>query len=690
MKYVKADLLADVVGSYDQTKTTTQGRIQTRTVGGANVIGPPLNTFVDTFLDTTPSSVVTPVLTYLTPNGRLFSVGAEASGIVPVSLHTINMTTGAKAFVGTIRISVADTIATTHTPRSLKVIDAGTTGWRIFLTLSTATANALINGGLYCANDVALADFIAVGPGTLFPNATGSNQKATYFLQDPANIGAGQLNILAVGSVLDVPNNRIYVHNGTNLIHQYYVYSTNATLDCPLTAGAIIDNTTDRITITAHGYAEATPIYITSLAGGAGLTNNTVYFARNVTANDFQVYTVPTLGSPIDITSAGTASVCRAFGTTGSAWVHKTGNLTPLSGTLLATDSEDYAVPGHTANAGLPCIFLATATTLYLGKISDLTSGATSWTLAPANLQGSANQITAPTAALATWSNALDMAIYTTNTNLIVIKPIVDFTISHILGGSTNQYLETFSVPNVPLQGLAFGALDVEDGWVALQVITNVGQRGVILCDLRSGNLVEYSYLVTKVLDTPNATYRALSITRKLRDVAGTLEMEYRTSGFGSISGGWVSIPFEDDLTGVATADQIQFRMKWSTFRVGASIHAQVRELFLLFESNTGISDNWEFSDDNSVNTTPSRVAFRLKKAYTATVPQLYFRAYDLSSSLIVNHNTVTNISNFEYSTDNGMSWLPLGTVPNTVGTLIRYTFTSPPGVDIRPGLKES
>jgi len=33
---------------------------------------------------------------------------------------------------------------------------------------------------------------------------------------------------------------------------------------------------------------------------------------------------------------------------------------------------------------------------------------------------------------------------------------------------------------------------------------------------------------------------------------------------------------------------------------------------------------------------------------------------------------------------------LPLGTIPNVVGTLLRYTFTSPPGVDIRPGLKES
>ena len=68
----------------------------------------------------------------------------------------------------------------------------------------------------------------------------------------------------------------------------------------------------------------------------------------------------------------------------------------------------------------------------------------------------------------------------------------------------------------------------------------------------------------------------------------------------------------------------------------------------------------------------------------------MYFRAYDLSDSQLINHNTVTNAANFEYSTDSGLTWLPLGTIPNTVGTLVRYSFTSPPGVDIRVGIKES
>lgn len=687
MKYVKADLLANIVGTYDQTKTTIQGRAQTKVISGDTAIGPPLNRFVDTVADTTPSSQVIPVLTYLSPNGRLFSIGAETSGIINISLHTHSLTTGAVAFVGTIRMTVADLAATTHTLRGFKVIDTGTTGWRFFIATS---ATVLINGGLYCVNNVDLSDFLAVGPGTLFPSATGSNQKATYFLQDPSNIGVGQLNTIAAGVVLDIANNRVYVHNGVAATHQYYVYSTVATLNCPLTTSLSIDAGTDRVTHTAHGFVDNTPVYLTNLSGGAGLTNNTVYFIRNSTVNDYQL-SLTTGGAAINITTNGTVDICRAFGTTGDAFVHKTGNLPALTGALIASDSQDYALPGHTANSGVPCIFLCTASNLYLGRISELTSGAVTWpSLVTSNILGTSNQITAPSLTLATWSNVLDKAVFITNTNILIMKSVVNNSIDKIFGGNNNIYRETFVTDNVPLQWITAGAIDIEDGWLIVQTITTAGQRGVITCDLKSDELFEYSYIVTKVLDTPNSIYKFITTIDKLFDYTGSLRVQYRTSGFGSISGGWADIGFAEDLSLVSTGNQVQFKILFDTLGLDTSIHAQLQDFFLGFESNVGISDNWEFSDDWSDNNVPSRCAFRLKSVYTSSVPQLFFRAYDLSDSLIVNHNTTTNAALFEYSTDNGTSWIPLGTIPNTVGTLVRYTFTSPPGVDIRPGLKES
>jgi len=64
-------------------------------------------------------------------------------------------------------------------------------------------------------------------------------------------------------------------------------------------------------------------------------------------------------------------------------------------------------------------------------------------------------------------------------------------------------------------------------------------------------------------------------------------------------------------------------------------------------------------------------------------------RDSDMSDVLLVDHNTSANTARFEYSTNSGVSWNSLGTIPNTVGTLVRYTFATPPGVDIRPSLKE-
>lgn len=686
MKYVKADLLASVGNTYDQTRTTIQGRVQSKLIDGDTALGPPLNKFVDTVADTTASSQVVPVLSYLSPNGRLFSVGAEGSGLIPVSLHTVDLVTGSITFNGTIRITVADNAVTTHALKGLKVLDSGVSGWRIFLA---TTGSILINGGLYCANNVALSDFLSVSPGTLFPSATGLNQKATYFLQDSANIGVGQLNIASTGVTLDIPNNRVYVHNGISTVHQFYVYSSNSTLNVPLATGITLDSTLDTFNQTAHGYLNNDPIFITNLVGGAGLINNGTYYVRSATANTYQV-SLTSGGAIVNFTTNGTVDVSRAFGTTGSAWVHKTGNLPVLTGTLISSDSEDYAVPGHTANSGQPCVFFPTSSNLYLGRLSELTSGTTSWpSLVTSNILGTVNEIIAPTVLLATWSNILDRAIYLTNNNILVMKQVVNNSIDRIFGGANNIYRETFMSNAIPLQFINAGALDIEDGWLMVQTTTNVGQRGIILCDLHSDALFDYSYIVTKVLDTPDSIYKFITTIDKLYDDTGSLTVYYRTSGFGSISGGWNSIGFAEDLTLVATGDQVQFKIAFNTLGLDTSIHAQLCDFFLGFQSENEISDNWEFSNDFSSNSVPSRTTFRLKSLYQTSVPTLFYRAYDLSGSSIVTHNTVTNVANFEYSTDTGVTWLPLGTIPNVVGTLLRYTFTSPPGVDVRPSIRE-
>lgn len=684
MKCLKADLTANVVTSYDQTKTTITGRITQKTIDGKQVLGPILNKFIDVATDS--ASAAVPVLNYVSDSGRVFTLGAEASGVAVLSLHTYDFNTGNSVYVGCIRVSLPDNAATTHVLRALKVIDTGTTGWKIYIATS---GSVLINGGLFCVNNIDFSDFSPIAIPTI-PYANGNNQKAVYFLQDPANIGVGQLNIAAAGAVLDPANNKIYVHNGVSATHQFYVYNTDSILNCPLSSVSV-DAGTDVVSHAGHTFLNNDPVYITNLSGGTGLANNTIYYIRNIVAGVSYQLSLTSGGTVVNVTANGTFDICRAFGTTGGAFSHKTGNLPALAGTLLASDCEDRAVPQHTTNAGFPCVFFATSTNLYLGRISELTNGTTSWpSLVTSNLLGASNQVVTPTAVLASWSDVLDRALYTTNANLFVTKRVVNNEIDAIFGGTGNEYLEARpSNIVVDFKPVTVSALDFSMG-VLFTVGSAVGQRGVFTLDCFSDHVYNNSYIITKVVDTPAAQLTTVDTWEELYDYTGVPVFQYRTSGFGSPTGGWADITAKTDLSSLASADQVQFKIGFDIMHEGGGIPAQISEFLIGINSNSEISDNWEFSNDDSDNGNPSRAAFRLKKVYASSVPTLHFRAYDLSDSLIVNHTTVANASNFQYSTDGGVNWNNVGTIPNTVGTLVRYTFTVAPGVDIRPSLRES
>lgn len=691
MKALYADLVADVVSSYDQTKTTIQGRVASKTINGQTVLGPPINKFIDVFTD----AAITPAAVYATDNGRLFVMTATVSGVATIALYSFDFTTGSQTYVGKISISLPNSAATTHTIRSFKVIDTGTTGWKIYLA---TVGSVVINGGLFLVNKVDLADFVPIG----FPNfalATTSDAKAVYDLQDPAFLGANHTavntkHVAAAGAVLDKANNKIYVHNGVAATHQYHVFDTSVAPTITSYTGITGVAATDVISQAGHPFVNGDQVLFTALSGGAGLSTSTVYFVVTAVAGvSYQLSTV-TGGAAINFTTDITsATLVRAFGITGAGFSYATGNLPALTGTLLLTDSEDMATPTgvNPAVDSFNCAFFGTTSNMYLGRLSELTIGAVTWpSLQTVNLLGTANQIVAPSATYMAWSNVLNRALYATATSIFVIKQFVNNSIEHIFGGTNNRYLEALVGNNVvELQTLAFNALDFESGYLFISG-SSIGQRGIYTLPVRSDASYDYSYIVTKVLNTPHSIYKFITTLDQLYDYTGSLSIYYRNSGFGSISGGWTAIPFAEDLSGYSTGDQVQFKILFSTLGLDTSIHAQLHEFVLGYLSNNEMSDNWEFNYDDTSTGSPSRVSFRLKTAYSSSVPALYFRAYDLSNTLVANHNTTSNASFFQYSTDGGTNWSALGTIPNTVGTLIRYTFSSPPGVEVRPSIRES
>jgi hypothetical protein len=778
MKLLDANLLTSVGTSYDQTRTTLAGRVTQRTIDSKPVLGPSPTRFLDVFNDST----IAPITTmFASDNGRIFMIGAITGGAIPVILYEINQSTGVHSYVGRINIAVPASPAIVHTIRSIKAIDAGVSGWKIYII---ATGTILLGGsGVLMANNIAKADFSQVSPPTI-SFATGNNQKAVYQLGrlpsltsrsmtitlgtpvkfnfaghgfsnndqvyftsqvgaawtvstfvantkyfvrnaglndfelsatfNGASIGAaaGPTSVVlqplnqeidTFGAIIDVSANRLYTHVGTAANPQYFIRDTSIAPTYSTQTANITIGTPGKIQIVGHGLTENEPVQFLAGSLPAAFTLNTTYFVRNLTANDFELATTQGGASITTATAATGVTVGKAFGYTDSQWLHKTSILPAISGTLLATtDVDAIATPvnaplnGAVLN-GQKCAFFATSSNLYLGRLDELTSEATTWaSLTTSNMLGGLNQIVAPVVVSASWSDALDHAIVllgqaASNAFRFMLKKVENNKLTAIFGDTCVSYYETTTRDAYELKvAIPYLNFSNNSGWL-FAISSAVGQRGVFASDVRSDTLFDHSYIVSKVVTLPqNAILKSVDVKRELITTGGEIDVEYRLSGFGSISGGWVALDADQELNLVA-GTQIQFKLDFRTHSADRTSHVQVSDLFIGYDALEELSDNWEYSYDDSSTGSPTRIGFRLKQAYAAAIPStLRFQASDLSGTILVNQTITSNPSNFEYSSDGGTTWLALGTIPNVIGTLVRYNFTSPPGVDIRPSIKDS
>ena len=604
MKSLRLQLQEDVVTSYDQTKTTYVGRIAQKTVAGKSVVCPPLNRYVPTLDDTGRA----PNAFFVTPNNRLFVIESFSSGTAEIGLYDFNLTTGAILYRGMITLTVINSPATTHTIRGLRVVDTGTTGWKIFvLTTGSVTAN----GGLYMANNIDQVDFVAVGF-PVIPTASAPGQKAVYKLENsPFTITQG------LGLLLDTTNSRIYVHNGVAATHQYYKFNYGGTI---------------------------------TTVGASGITTDLFELA--------------------------------------------TGNLPAVSGTIFNNNSERYvADPLHTANAGSPCAFFSSGTNAYLGKLSELTSGATTWPSLISTDFVSPLTYLNPTPTAATWQSEIDRAVFNIGNSMFITKPMVNATIDYFFGNSTDRYYELgvhASQEIIVFGGLTVTQLYAAGGWL-FGMLTTTSQRGIVAVPIATGARYMIDHIITRVFDIGPTTFKTLGFPRTNAELTRPpTKVDFRTSGFGSATGGWTELPTDIDLAAVGVTGQVQFRVRFPTLNELGTTAPQIIDGYLAHEPISDISQNWTGSNDNTTSSSPARSAFRLVKAYATSVPKLYFRAYDDAGSLVASANTVDNPASFQYSTNNGGSWAALGTIPNVAGTTeLRYNWSSPPGVRVTVSLRE-
>lgn len=706
MKFINMLSSSTSVGSYDKTKTSLFGNAYSKTINTKTCFGPSLTKFIDVQTDFTgyAPAITQSGVTFASSNNRLFVLGTFTAGVAPIALYSIDYTTGAKTALGRITITLPNTAATTHTPRFMRVIDTGTTGWKIFIGTIGSVA---VNGGVFLVNKVDIADFSFNPTANQFYMGLSSDIKATYLLEDPTLVGVNHAMTTIMGGGYSSADNQILTTKGTAASLSIDGFSTTtAPTITSYTATAPTVPASPTFTLTAHGFnANDMLVFTANTPGGFTVSTQvaaqTVYFVRNPTANTFEL-SATSGGASINATTATTPSFVRAFGTTTALYVaaRKSGTIaTAFAGTALLVDNQQIVTPADGPNAGSLCYFLSTTTTFYCWKLSDMTSGVTSLpSAAGINNTGTGIDYVAPTNVLATYSEVLGKVVYTSAAFSIFMKSWINSNISHSFGSQINTWLENTGRTQDYFRGFVTSSLDVRNGWIFLG-ITTTGQRGILMMDARSDQSFNYTYMTSPVQYVGSSVMKFVSTIEQLFNVTDTIEIYYRTAAtssdaiFNTDSGSWTQISVAQDLTSIALNNYVQVKVTWDITTTLSGIPTQVQDIVIGYQSINELSDNWVGSVDNTSRNgeSPAYSAFRLIKAYSTSVPTLYFRAYDDNGNLVISADTVTNPTLFQYSTNNGTSWNALGTIPNTIGTTeVRYAWATPPGVKVTVSLRES
>lgn len=162
----------------------------------------------------------------------------------------------------------------------------------------------------------------------------------------------------------------------------------------------------------------------------------------------------------------------------------------------------------------------------------------------------------------------------------------------------------------------------------------------------------------------------------------------YRISGISDNSGAWTLLDGYGDLSGIST-NEIQFGIIFKTIGTEC-IPARIMSITLTYEGeNTDSHYTPSVANSSIIN----RIfAYRQSLTWGSNIPTLriVLKNAETGSLLIDDDSISNNFGTFQYSINNGVSWLPWDNTQDLVGNYIRYTATSlPNGVRVIASLTQ-
>jgi hypothetical protein len=329
--------------------------------------------------------------------------------------------------------------------------------------------------------------------------------------------------------------------------------------------------------------------------------------------------------------------------------------------------------------------------------------GTNNWaSLTTSNALGTGIDMVAPTIAFSRYgaTNAgddVDRFVYVTGTSTLVVKSLQNNVIQEFVGGTSAQYLETLNLPTVSTGLAALSAIECRGGWIFMVNGTTTGQRGIVYADIWSDHSYGNTALISSIqYVAPGTLFKYINTIEALFDRTASSYFWIRSAATEASSvfnaaniptpanpNGWTQINAGQDLQSVAIGPYFQIAITYITLDVNDQTPAQINDVNYTYILPGEASDKWAPSVENTTQSadSPMYVAWRLQTAYSpGPVPTLYVRGYDDSGNMVASFNTSANAADFQYSTNNGTSWVSLGTIPNVaLTTELRVNVATPP-----------
>jgi len=624
---------------------------------------------------------------------------ATAAATRRVQLWTWVPSTNTYTFIGAITVTFPT--ATVHTVRGLRVIlenyTTGTVG--VSGTAVTGTGTAWLTG---------LSVGSRIGFGSTDPNqittwyqiqAIGSDTGITL-TASAGTIAAGTAYVIQDLMIVQATTNATATNGGLFVVKGLqYADFQNPAITIP--AATTIDK------IKACYWLKDAATITNDVIGGCALgdrdswTQQYVYSTEGA-ATSLILYRY-NIRAPLTLTAGAHTLTGTDIVITGAQAV--TGNISQANNGRVATLQ-------HGPGAGVPSLYLFTATRILRVPLANITNGNTTFVADQmSEVPPGGTNTSVATAGFTSLdvAGSLDKLVIagaaSTGTIYITDYYTGGTQIDRRAGCLTPQLPSSLRDTDSPIFPHNIAAnlpfVWVEDGWlfwVYAQVATaNLNALTVypLAADLEFQAEVDNRIICPKISlgATPAKFYRALvACAENLGDntmgvTPDMYRLEYRTAGIDDNSGAWTAVPQTGDLSGVSAAADIQFAFRFRTAGV-ILLPARILSLALLYETDDALPSQyrWNFGDFNASNGTFAWVQSGL---FGAALTTHTIEVYRADTDALVLTQASTGTTNGAFENWNGSAWVA-GLGADTVGRRRRFVPSGslPGGVDLYAKVK--